>query len=280
MTSGRWCLVTLTIMHLIDTHAHLDHLQDINQALARADKEGVAGIVAVSIDVASCRKNLEIKRTIRRPQIFLAMGMHPSDAAMDQLDPCARLIRKHRADLVAVGEIGLDFWYKWVRKDQQKKDEQRTVFRALLQLAKELDLPAVIHTRGTWRESFETAKELGIRRAEFHWYSGPTDVLKDILDAGYYISASPSLAYSPQSREAVGYAPIERTMIETDSPVSYSVVASDGEVSADERYQAEPKDVFKTLKAYCALKGVEAFRAVEIFNRNAGEFFRLNGPET
>jgi TatD DNase family protein len=266
-------------MRLIDTHAHLDHLEDIGQASARADREGVAAIVAVSTDVPSCRKNLEIKRAVRAPKIFLAMGIHPSDAAAGQLEPCARLIRAHRADLTAVGEIGLDFWYKWVRKDKQKKDEQRVVFRALLELAKELDLPAVIHTRGTWRESFETTKEAGLRRAEFHWYSGPTDVLRDILDAGYYISASPSLAYSPQSREAVSYAPIERTMLETDSPVSYRVVASNGEVDADKRYQAQPKDVFKTLEAYCALKDVEASRAAEIFNRNAVEFFQLNGLE-
>jgi len=263
-------------MNLIDTHAHLDHIEHLDQALENADEAGVTGVVAVSTDLASCRKNLEIKKTKEVPKIYLAMGMHPSDINLDDLDACVELIRAQSDELTAVGEIGLDFWYKWVRKDKEKKDAQRKVFRALLELAKELDLPAVIHTRGTWRESFETAKEVGIERAEFHWYSGPIDVLKDILDQGYYVSTSPSLARSPQSREAINYAPIERTMIETDSPVFYRMAASGEAGSTDEGFQAEPKDVFRTLRAYCELKNVEEAHAAEIFNRNAREFFHLD----
>ncbi len=258
-------------MNLIDTHAHLDHIEDVDQALNDAHQQGVTGVVAVSVDLSSCRRNLEIKKAHTVPKIYLAMGMHPSDVNLDDVEPCLELIRAQKSELIAIGEIGLDFWYKWVRKDQEKKDEQRKVFRAFLEIAQDLDLPVVVHTRGTWRESFETVKEIGIKKAEFHWYSGPIDVLKDILDAGYYVSTSPSLAYSPQSREAISYAPIDRVMIETDSPVFYR--SSDG---GEEGFQAGPKDVFRTLKAYCALKGVEEERAVEIFNRNAKDFFNLS----
>ena len=263
-------------MKIIDTHAHLDHLEDLDRALEHADQEGVESIVTVSVDVASCRKNLDIKKTTKKPNIYLAMGMHPSDINLDDLDACVELIRDERSALAAIGEIGLDFWYKWVRKDSEKKDAQRKAFRTLLELSKELDLPPVVHTRGTWRESFETVKETGIQRAEFHWYSGPLDVLKDILDSGYYISASPSLAYSPQSREALSYAPIERVMIETDSPVFYRAANNEQDENTSEGFLAEPKDVFRTLKAYCLLKDVEEAYALEIFNRNAREFFRLD----
>ncbi len=256
-------------MKLIDTHAHLDHIENLDQALENADAAGVESIVAVSVDAASCRKNLEIKKAAKKPDIYLAMGMHPSEVNLDELDACVELIRNERSELTAIGEIGLDFWYKWVRKDSEKKDAQRSAFRAFLELAGEFNLPPVIHTRGTWRESFDTVKEMGIQKCEFHWYSGPIDVLKDILDSGYYISASPSLAYSPQSREALSYAPIERVMIETDSPVFYK------NGSDKEGFLTEPKDIFKTLKAYCVLKDVEEEPALEIFNRNAREFFRL-----
>ena len=133
-------------MNIIDTHAHLDHIENLNQALKNADQEGVESIITVSTDVASCRKNLDIKRGAKKPNIYLAMGIHPSDADLDDLDACVELIRNERSELTAIGEIGLDFWYKWVRKDQEKKDEQRKVFRALLELAQELDLPPVIHT--------------------------------------------------------------------------------------------------------------------------------------
>jgi TatD DNase family protein len=263
-------------MKLIDTHAHLDHIENLDQALKHAEQEGVVGIVTMSVDAASCRRNLEIKRATENPKIYLAFGMHPSDADLNQLDPCVQLTREHKDELTAIGEIGLDFWYKWVRQDTDKKDEQRAIFRNFLELAHELDLPAVIHTRGTWRESYETAKGMGVQRAEFHWYSGPIDVLKKILDSGYYVSASPSLAYSPQSREAIGYAPIDRTLIETDSPVFYRSTATGENTSSDKGFQAEPKDVFKTLKAYCALKNIKEVNAVEIFNRNARDFFRLD----
>lgn len=260
-------------MNIIDTHAHLDQMEDLDRVLEEARKEGIEGIVAVSVDVASCRKNLDIQKTAQKPNIYLAMGMHPSDIDLDDLDACVELIRKEKDALSAVGEIGLDFWYKWVRKDTEQKDAQRRVFRVLLELAKELDLPAVVHTRGTWRESFDTVKSIGIRKCVFHWYSGPLDVLKDILDNGYFISASPSLVYSEPSREAVAYAPIESVMIETDSPVYYRT-STDGN-SAGEGFHAEPKDIFRTLKAYCVLKGVEEEYALERFNRNAREFFDL-----
>jgi TatD DNase family protein len=264
-------------MKIIDTHAHLDHIEDLDHALSNADQAGVDGIVTVSIEAASCRKNLEIKRSTKRPTIYLAMGMHPSDVDRAKIDECVQLIRAHQNELAAIGEIGLDFWYPWVRKDKEKKDEQRAVFRVLLELARETDLPVIVHTRGTWRESFETVKEVGLTKAEFHWYSGPVDVLKDILDSGYYVSASPSLAYSPQSREAIRYAPIDRTMIETDSPVFYHVPAAEGAQGEEDGFKAEPKDVFRTLKAYCVLKNLEEESALVIFNRNAREFFCLVG---
>ena len=254
----------------------MDHIEDLDLALENADREGVEGVVTMSIDVESCRKNLEIKKKYNKPKIYLAFGMHPSDADVKRLDECVELIRQYRDELTAVGEIGLDFWYKWARKDKEKKDEQRAVFRTLLELACELDLPAVIHTRGTWRESFETAKAIGIKRAEFHWYSGPLDVLKDILDSGYYVSTSPSLAYSPQSREAIAYAPIDRTMIETDSPVFYRTSDFREDKNSEDGFKSEPKDVFKTLKAYCDLKKIKEADAVEIFNQNAKEFFKLD----
>ncbi len=256
-------------MTLIDTHAHLDHLENLGQALKDAVESGVEAIVAVSMDLESCRKNLVIKKNTDRPKIFLAMGIHPEKASRADLGPCLDFIRQHAGELAAVGEIGLDFWYKWVRKDEARKSEQRNVFRAFLEVAKELNLPAVIHSRGVWRECLETAQSVGVRKAVFHWYSGPVDVLNEIIKAGYFVSTSPSVAYSPQSREAIASAPIERTLIETDSPVHYHGL------EASEGFHAEPKDVLRTLKAYCELKGMEEERAAAILNRNAREVFGI-----
>lgn len=257
-------------MTTYDTHAHLDHLENLPEALAAADQAGVTAIVAVSMNLESCRRCLDIKRQTERPRIYLGMGMHPSDAAPADVEAIRELARENSSELAAIGEIGLDFWYKWVRKDQVKKEEQRQVYRALLDLAVELDLPAVIHSRGVWRECFETARAAGVTKAEFHWYSGPVDVLKDILDAGYVISTSPSVAYSPQSREAVAYTPVEQLLIETDCPVYYR------NRDTGEEFQAEPKDVFRTLNAVCELKQLDPRLAVQQFNRNAKTFFGID----
>ncbi len=254
---------------MIDTHAHLDHLENLDQALENARREKLEGIVALSMDVASCQKNLSIKQTVTNPHIYLGMGIHPSEAKIDDIQKCVELIRTNHKLLHAVGEIGLDFWYKWVRKDDQKKDEQRQVFRALLEVAKEFDLPAVVHARGTWKECLETCQSVGIKKAEFHWYSGPLDVLKEILDEGYYISAPPALAYSPPLRAAFEVAPVEQTLIETDCPVFFRADEN------DPGFPSEPKDVFRTLKAYCELKKMDPDKAADLLTGNAKRFFNI-----
>ncbi len=256
-------------MKTFDTHAHLDQLENLDEALENARSEGVSGIVAVSMNLASCKKCLEIKQQVNDPQIYLGMGTHPCDASLDELAETIAFVRSNAEHLTVIGEIGLDFWYKWVRKDQDKKDEQRKVYRAFLELAKEVDLPAVIHSRGCWRECFETAKEIGISKAEFHWYSGPIDVLDDIIAQGYYISAPPSLAHSEDLRKAISHAPVDQVLIETDCPVYFR------NPKTGEGFKSELRDVFKTLDAFCELKKLDHDVAVNQLNQNACRFFGI-----
>ncbi|HSA31148.1 MAG TPA: TatD family hydrolase [Candidatus Omnitrophota bacterium] len=251
--------------HLVDTHAHLDSVQDIEGALQRASEAGVIGILAVGEDQDSNRKNLSLQRPGSGPEIRVGLGIHPGRIVTERLDEEFAFIAQYISKASAVGEIGLDFWYKWVRKDDQKKEEQRSVYRRLLALAIDHGLPAVIHTRGAWREAFEIAKEMKVARAVFHWYSGPLDVLEDILKEGYFISASPSVAYSPESRQSLVAAPVEQTLIETDSPVYYK--------QCEGGFQAEPKDVFRTLKYYATLKQRGEDDLARILNGNAIRLF-------
>jgi len=253
------------MMKLIDTHAHLDSVEDIDGAMDRAVRAGVSAVVAVGENLAANRKNLAIARRIERPRILVALGIHPSEAGHEDVAASLAFIEEHIQEACAVGEIGLDFWYQWARRDDAARNAQRDIYRRLLEVARQRDLPAVIHTRGAWREALETAKEMDVRKAVFHWYSGPLDVLDEILAAGYYVSASPSIAYSPESRRAIEAAPIERTLIETDSPVYYRCNGG---------FQAEPKEVFFTLRHYAILKQLPEAEAAEILNRNAGAVFQ------
>lgn len=254
-------------MPIIDTHAHLDHVPDTKSALARANEAGVTDIIAVSTDLAAIRKNLELKNSCAAPRIHVAFGVHPGEIKADELDATFAFIREHIAQAAAIGETGLDYWYKWVRKNEDEKKKQRDCFEKHLGLAREFDLPIVIHSRGAWEDCLTMTLCAGVQRALFHWYSGPVDILEKVLTAGFYVSCSPSVAYSPQSREAMSHAPVERTLIETDSPVFFN--------QPDQGFQAEPKDVWRTLNAYAELKNIPQEEALKRLNANAQTFFKI-----
>ncbi len=267
------------MINLIDTHAHLDHIENLHESLAEAVQAGVSAVLAVSTDLKAMKRNLEIKKKYGSPlrdcgddsllKIYLGLGIHPGDIKSEDLDESYAFIEQNIGEADVVGEIGLDFSYKWIRKDEEKKNEQREVFRRQLAIAKKYNKPVVVHTRWTWRECFEIVKEYDIKKTNFHWYSGPVDVLEEILKCGYYVSAGPALAFSAQSREAMSHAPIEQTLIETDSPVYFNYPDDMGG-----GFKATPKDVFKSLDAYVKLKGVALETAAEILNNNALVFMK------
>ncbi|NLE64961.1 MAG: TatD family hydrolase, partial [Elusimicrobia bacterium] len=159
--------------------------------------------------------------------------------------------------IVAIGETGLDFWYKHVRRDEDKKREQRVVFERHLDLAKRHDLPIVIHSRGAWRECLEMTVASGVKKADFHWYSGPLDILKGILDAGFVISVTPALAYSEELKAAARLAPLEQILVETDTPVRGWT----------------PKDVQTTVTLLAEVKGLPREEVARVVNATARGFF-------
>ncbi|MDD3374815.1 MAG: TatD family hydrolase [Candidatus Omnitrophica bacterium] len=253
------------MINLIDTHAHLDGIEDIDSALNRAKEAGVTTIIAQGVDLASNKKNLAIKQKFLDLDIRLAFGIHPGNIIDDEIEETFKFIRDHKSDIVAIGETGLDFWYRWVRKSDEKKQQQKQILERQIDLAKEFDLPIVIHSRGAWADCFSMAEKNDVEKAVFHWYSGPEDVLKSILNKGYFISATPALAYSPELRVAVKLAPIDQILIETDSPVFYRI--------GEGGFQAEPKDVFRTLEFLSEIKNIDLEKAANLLNQNAKKVF-------
>ncbi|MBF0483534.1 MAG: TatD family hydrolase [Candidatus Omnitrophica bacterium] len=248
----------------------MDQLADCEAALKRAADSGVEAVVAVSEGLAHSKRNLEICRSITFPKIYLACGIHPSEAHKEDLNAVKEFIKINRAEITAIGEIGLDFWYRWARKDEDIKNKQRLVFRALLSEALKYDLPVSIHSRGAWEECFKITEEMGIKRAVFHWYSGPIEILDKILAQGYLVSVTPSLAYSPEAQLVAKQTPTGKILIETDTPVFYRM----GD-NKDSGFSAEPKDVYKTLELYCSLKNCDIESTSDVLNKNVTNFFRL-----
>ena len=254
-------------MPIIDTHAHIDQIENWSEAVKRAQEAQVSDIVAVSVDLDSMQKVLGLAKATTKIKIHPALGVHPGMVKEGVSQASYDFIRTHIKEAIAVGETGLDYWYKWVRDNQEERAKQKDSFNIHLQIAKEFDLPIIIHSRGAFKDCLALTKDSGVKRALFHWYSGPVDILKSIMEAGFYVSTSPSVAHSPQSQEAMLAADLDRILIETDSPVTYK----DGDTS----FVSEPKDVIRTLKALSKLKNVDEAKLLNIVNQNAKSFFRI-----
>ncbi|RLI37680.1 hypothetical protein DRO55_00775 [Candidatus Bathyarchaeota archaeon] len=252
-------------MQLIDTHAHLEDVQNLKEAITRAEEAGVIAIITMG---SSYRANLWALRESRRYEreglrIYPALGVHPWNVNDSDLGEALKFVKENVDEAYAVGEIGLDYWYRGVRKNPEKRELQRRLFVELLELARDHGKPVSIHSRGAWRDCVDLVIKSGIERAVFHWFSGPQDALEDLLRHGYYVSATPAVAYSREHRRVVMNTPLDRLLLETDSPVEYRGVVS------------EPAHLLRTLSEVAILKGAEKNVIAKKTTENARRLFRI-----
>lgn len=243
-------------MPLIDGHAHLEELEDLSESLQEAKAAGVRGIIAVGMDIESNQKILKIAGA-NTQYVYPALGYHPWEIRQEEVEANLSFIRGHVEEGLVLGEIGLDY------KIKVKKELQWSVFGELLDIALQSNKPVIIHCRYSHHRAFEMVREKEIKRAVFHWYSGPLALLDEILEMGHFISATPALVYSPPHQAAIKRAPIERILLETDTPVSY------------QGRESRPKDVRITLKEVSRLKGLDPSVVAEQTTENASTFFKI-----
>ncbi|MBS7611260.1 TatD family hydrolase [Candidatus Bathyarchaeota archaeon] len=241
---------------LVDTHAHLDEFENLKSILDKARKVGVAAVIAVGSSLETNLKILNIGGEFRR-YVYPALGAHPWNLTSDDVEGNFKLIEEKIDKAVAIGEVGLDFWVKTDRNLQVK------VFKRVVELSVKYGKPLSIHSRGAWSEAFEIVKSMGVEKAVFHWYTGPENVLNEILDSGYYVSATPAAQYSRYHIEAVKRAPLERLLLETDCPVVYKGVRSD------------PSSVVETARAVSSIKNTPVDEVAEKTTRNAVKLFKI-----
>ena len=242
---------------LIDGHAHLEELADLPMSLQEAKEAGVIGVIGVGMDIESNKKVLQIAEANPR-YVYPALGYHPWKIKEEEVKANLSFIRDHVEEGVALGEIGLDYRVK------VKKELQWKVFGKLLDIAHRSNKPVIIHCRYSHRRAFEMVKEKTIEKAVFHWYSGSVDLLDEILSGGYFISATPALVYSPPHQEAIKRAPIQKILLETDTPVKYQGT------------EARPKDVRVSLAEAARLKKLDRLIVAEQTTANASRFFGIS----
>ncbi|HIC92753.1 MAG TPA: TatD family deoxyribonuclease, partial [Anaerolineae bacterium] len=203
-------------MELTDTHAHLDFPQfdgDREEVIERALAAGVRRIINVGADLASSRRAVALAEA--HPPIYAAVGVHPHDAKTLTDEALAELLGLARhPKVVAIGEIGLDFY-----RDLSPREAQRQAFERQLALARELGLPVIVHDRNAHAEVMDVLRRRGLRGV-LHCFSGDLEMARQAIEMGFYISVAGPATFKNAKRlpEIVRQLPLERLLIETDCP--------------------------------------------------------------
>lgn len=203
---------------LFDTHAHYDAAefdQDRDEILASLPSLDVSLAVNPGCDLASSQKALDLAS--QWPFLYAAVGFHPENCAPytpEDLNALRQMAQQPK--VVAIGEIGLDYYWE----ENPPRAFQQQVFRDQMALARELDLPVIVHDRDAHADSYAVVKDFPEVRGVFHCYSGSAEMAKELVKLGWMISFTGVLTYK-NARKAVETAqaiPLDRLMIETDSP--------------------------------------------------------------
>lgn len=200
-----------------DTHAHYDDKafdEDREELLQKLSSADVGLIIDPGCDVDSSRKALELAEKF--PFVYAAVGLHPEELEKHGGDALARVgeLAAH-PKCVAIGEIGLDYYW-----DASHKEEQKELFRRQIELAMELDKPVIVHDREAHGDCLEIVRDYPGLRGVFHCYSGSAEMAKELLKLGWYLGFDGPITYknARKALEVLELCPVDRMLIETDSP--------------------------------------------------------------
>ncbi|MGT2754740.1 TatD family hydrolase [Streptococcus ovis] len=206
-------------MNIFDTHTHLNvenFTDTVAEELALAKEMGVKIHNVVGFDAPTIERAIELADA--NPEIYLTLGWHPTEAGSYNDEVEAYLLDKLKhPKVIALGEIGLDYY--WM---EDPKDIQEAVFRRQIQLSKELDLPFVVHTRDALEDTYEIIKSEGVgpRGGIMHSYSGSLEMAERFIELGMMISFSGVVTFKKalDIQEAAQRLPLEKILVETDAP--------------------------------------------------------------
>ncbi len=256
-------------MMLFDTHAHLNAEQfdtDLEEVIARAKAEEVERIVVVGFDKPTITRAMELIEEY--DFIYAAIGWHPVDA-IDMTEEDLSWIKElsSHEKVVAIGEMGLD--YNW---DKSPKDVQKEVFRKQIALAKEVNLPIIIHNRDATEDVVTILKEEGAEEVGgiMHCFTGSAEVARQCIDMNFYISFGGPVTFknAKKPKEVAKEIPNDRLLIETDCPFLTP--------HPFRGKRNEPSYVKYVAEQLAELKGLTYEEIASITTENAKRLFRMN----
>lgn len=198
----------------IDTHCHIskNDYEDVEKVIKKAKENNVGTLLLCGCDKKGIKEAIEIAES--HDNIYLEIGYHPSETSTttdEDLEELKKLAQNPK--VVAIGEIGLD--YHW---EKENKEEQKKLFRKQIKIAKELNLPIVIHTRDAFQDTYDILKEEN-HYGDIHCFSGNKENAKMYISLGYYLGIGGVLTFKNTNlTETLKDVPLERILLETDCP--------------------------------------------------------------
>jgi TatD DNase family protein len=252
---------------MIDSHAHLNDPRfsdDVAEVVARAEANGVKFVINVGADLESSRRAVEQSEEFS--QLYAVVGVHPHDAVTwnEEVEDEIRNLTSH-SKVLAIGETGLDYYY-----DHSPRDVQQSVFRKQLALARELDLPVVIHSRDAAQDTLKILREFPDVPCVLHCYSGSWEMAQEYLKLGHYFSIGGSLTFknADRLRSVIAQIPLSSMMLETDCPY-LTPVPHRGK-------RNEPGYLPLIAEQLAELHGVSLDKVIATTEHNTRVFFRMN----
>jgi TatD DNase family protein len=253
---------------MIDSHCHLDGEyfgEDRPEVLGRARQAGVTAFISVGVGRGLAAPREAVALAASEPDVFAAVGVHPHDVAKMTEDDWRELERLARAPrVVGVGESGLDYHY-----EHSPRDTQRAAYRRFVALARAAERPIVSHVRDAHDEAAAILREEGAWPGVIHCFTGGVPEARVYLDLGQYLSFSGILTFKNATaiREAAAFAPLDRILVETDSPY-LAPIPHRGKKN-------EPAFVAETLAALAALRGASVAELDRATTENTRRIFHL-----
>ena len=253
---------------IFETHAHYDDerfTEDQESVLADLPRKGISPVINVGASIASTRTTLELAQ--KYDFIYAAVGVHPSDIDGLNEETFAWLTQQTTYEkTVAVGEIGLDYYWD---KEEEVQKNQRIWFRRQLELAKESNLPVIIHSRDAAADTMEIMKEAYVQgiKGVIHCFSYSKEQAQEYVKMGYYIGVGGVATFknTKKLKEVIETIPLEKILLETDCPYM-----------APEPYRGKRNSSLYlpyVVEKIAGLKGVTAKEVEEVTYRNAEQLF-------
>ena len=252
---------------LFDTHAHLNDEAfnaDREALLAGLQEKGIGLVMNAGCSLEASREVVQMAK--QYPWLYAAVGSHPdsADEVNEEVLEEYRKLCKLNPEVKAIGEIGLDYHYEDIPRQIQQK-----AFRLQMELARELDLPVIVHERDAHEDGMAIVREFPTVKGVFHCYSGSAEMARQLVEMGWYIGFTGVLTFK-NARKAVETAasiPLDRIVLETDCPYM-----------APEPFRGKRNDpgyLYRMAEQLAAIRGITPQEAAAITTENGKKLYRI-----